>query len=141
MKKIPSCYSHASASNTSTVIGSKPPPRQQPVEDPRAAQSKKEFSSDAINQAFQNLFGAMNSSPQKTPAFFNQDHQIKAQPLGMSDKFRSLEHRKTLNKDKLSSVFSPIPCKPQSQCSIFGKVETPVNQERQPKASALTLYH
>jgi hypothetical protein len=47
-----------------------------------------------------------------TPSFFEK-HQEKARP------------KITLKGRNLSSVFSPIPCKPQSEYSLFEKVATP----------------
>jgi len=60
----------------------------------------------------------MNTSNAATPSFYNDSkHQIKAQPIG---KDKTQDKKQSYYKDKISSVFSPIPCKPQSQCGIFG---------------------
>ena len=60
------------------------------------------FSPDKINNAFANLFGGgpvSNEKIMETPSFFEK-HQEKARP------------KITLKGRNLSSVFSPIPCKP-----------------------------
>jgi hypothetical protein len=75
------------------------------------------FTNDKINQAFQNLFGSSGPpSFMQTPSFNDNRHQIKAKPLYPNGEQDSPGR----SKKKISSVFSPIPCKPQSQCSIFG---------------------
>ena len=71
---------------------------------------KKEFSPDKVQNAFQNLFGGTVM----TPSFFDAKNTIKAQPINK---------QKTIFDgvpEKISSVFSPVPCQPQSETSIFG---------------------
>lgn len=51
----------------------------------------------------------------QTPCFNDNRHQIKAKPV-----YNSSEDTNGRLNMKIPSVFSPIPCKPQSQCSIFG---------------------
>jgi hypothetical protein len=66
------------------------------------------FSADKINQAFQNLFGngfGESSTKMQTPSFLNNNQNIKAKPLYENTNIAS---------KKISSVFSPLPCKPQS---------------------------
>jgi len=89
---------HASASNGSLVSKAKDP---EVIDQPSFTQA---FSNDKINQAFQNLFGRSTPDPavMQTPSFqYDQRHQIKVKPY-LADG----------DKPKLSSVFSPIPCKP-----------------------------
>lgn len=76
--------------------------------------ASRDFSADKINQAFQNLFGSgfgEGNAQMQTPSFLNNNQNIKAKPL--------YESTSAVSK-KISSVFSPVPCKPQSQTSIFG---------------------
>jgi hypothetical protein len=77
--------SHASASNSSTILGQnqqqRPPFNWNKTAQPVQAQKQtKEFTPDAINQAFKSLFGSMATGTQQTPNFFQEKHQIKAQP-------------------------------------------------------------
>ena len=62
------------------------------------------------------MFGSSDTPGfMQTPSFNDNKHQIRAKPI--------YEHEETspYKKQKnFTSVFSPIPCKPQSQCSIFG---------------------
>jgi len=51
----------------------------------------------------------------QTPCFNDNRHQIKAKPI-----YNSSEDTNGRHHLKVPSVFSPIPCKPQSQTSIFG---------------------
>ena len=51
----------------------------------------------------------------QTPSFYDNRHQIKAKPITQNH-----GQEATQSKNKVSSMFSPIPCKPQSECSIFG---------------------
>lgn len=80
------------------------------------------YTSDKINQAFQNLFGGAlgGNVAMPTPQFNdNNKHQIKAKPIySVFDTPGNLLNNKPSANAR--SVFSPIPCKPQSECSILG---------------------
>jgi hypothetical protein len=67
--------------------------------------SKKSFSPDKVQNAFQNLFGNYGDNV-LTPSFFNTKNTIKAQPLKQQ---KSVFDEVPAN---ISSVFSPIPCQP-----------------------------
>ena len=78
------------------------------------------FTTDRINAAFQNLFGGSDNlvgfggekvGVTATPSFLDRK-QIKAKDF--------IETTDASAKQKLSSVFSPIPCMPQSATSILG---------------------
>lgn len=90
-------------------------PQQQP------SFAKDSLSSDKINQAFQNLFGNTSSfapSIMQTPSFqYDNKFQIKAKPC-MFDQETPQRQSK-----KISSLFSPIPCKPHTQSNIFSKAD------------------
>ena len=104
-------------------------PVQQPV--------KKGFSPDKVQSAFQNLFGGTVM----TPSFFDSKNTIKAQPINK---------QKTIFDgvpERISSVFSPVPCQPQSETSLFGvrgdqnKPYSPFNKNElfTPKISPQTI--
>jgi len=52
------------------------------------------------------------SSIMQTPSFFDNKHQIKAKPLKNTQ--RGIFDQQANQEKRVSSVFSPIPCKPQS---------------------------
>lgn len=73
------------------------------------------FTADRINQAFQSLFGAPKNNGEMlaTPCFYDNPMNLKVKP-GM------LFNNESEEKPKKKSVFSPIPCQPQSAVSILG---------------------
>lgn len=125
-------YSPGSASNVSSAVSKKS--RAQPKasnnnpfqpmfgarnQQPAAGDS---FNRDKINQAFQNLFGGSfgsNTNAMQTPQFNNDNkHQIKAKPIYSAfDTPGNYLNNKPAN---ARSVFSPIPCIPQSEANILG---------------------
>lgn len=75
---------------------------------------------EKIHQAFQNLFGGANgnNAAMPTPQFHDRNaYQIKAKPAIFDTPGNLLNNKPTAWS---RSVFSPIPCKPQSECSILG---------------------
>ena len=87
---------------------------------------------DNVADAFLNLFKPSNDNVMggimQTPSFFDAKHRFRAEPLNANKPGQSSQHLETPNvqkdqassKHRISSVFSPIPCQPQSTCSIFG---------------------
>jgi hypothetical protein len=65
------------------------------------------------------LFGGSNGNnpAMPTPQFDNNRYQIKAKPIVFDTPGNLLNNKPTAFS---RSVFSPIPCKPQSECSILG---------------------
>jgi hypothetical protein len=133
----PGGVSNASASNVSSIVSkhSKAQPKPssnnpfQPLFGARNQQGTSggdAYNSDKIHQAFQNLFGGSfgannnaSANLMQTPQFNDNKHQIKAKPI-----YNILDTPGNLFNNKPNanarSVFSPIPCKPQSECSILG---------------------
>lgn len=89
-----------------------------------------------IASAFYNLFkGPSNENVMggimQTPSFFDSQHPRRAAPLNANKQGQNNQPGETPSgakdqasaknrRKEISSVFSPIPCKPQSVCSIFG---------------------
>lgn len=136
----PGGVSNASASNVSSIISkhSKAQPKAsnnnpfQPLfgaRNPQGPSGGEVCNQDKISQAFQNLFGGASfrgnnaaSTPghhMQTPQFNDNKHQIKAKPIYniVDTPGHFLNNKPSAN---ARSVFSPIPCKPQSECSILG---------------------
>ena len=108
---------NGSASNLSTIIVNKPVYGEKMHK--KVDHSKIMFNNPnqaGVNNAFQNLFGGPTnenkSSIMQTPSFFDNRHQIKAKPLKGTQ--RTMFEQQPNQEKKISSVFSPIPCKPQS---------------------------
>jgi hypothetical protein len=103
--------SHCSASNVSIVRPEALGFNKQAAEGPKFANGE-DFKKDKINKAFANLFGGGESTPNfmSTPSFNDNKHQIKARPI-----FHNGDPASPNDVMKrVSSVFSPIPDKPQS---------------------------
>lgn len=86
-----------------------------------------------VADAFLNLFKPSNDNVMggimQTPSFFDAKHRFRAEPLNASKQLGqsnqhlgtpSVQKDQASSKHRISSVFSPIPCQPQSTCSIFG---------------------